>query len=154
MHTNLFATCFCLCLFGKRKKEYFPYSIECPTSIWLLVSATTPSGSAPRLSGLYVIFIRQSTAAGEPKAFSSKGERRAGHPLGASASPPHPEWNKATETRRDASHSPGDFTSMRGPTPGSPCKAPPAPAATHGSVAPRVLRRLALPASPGSYCTC
>lgn len=99
MHTNVLATCLCLCLFEKPKKEYFLYFIECPTSIWLLISAMNPSGSAPRLSELYVIFIRQSVAAGEPKAFSSKGERRVEHPLGASANPPHPEWNKATERR-------------------------------------------------------
>jgi hypothetical protein len=89
-----------------------------------------------------------------PRHFLPKERERVEHPLGASANPPHPEWNKATERRRDPLPSPGNSTIVRGPTPRSPCKAPPAPAATHGSVASRVLRRLALPASPGSYCTC
>lgn len=35
-------------LFEKPRKEYFPHSAECPTSIWLPGSATSPPGSAPR----------------------------------------------------------------------------------------------------------
>lgn len=49
MHTNLLATCLYLCLFEKPKREYFPYSIECPTSIWLLLSAMTPFRQRPSL---------------------------------------------------------------------------------------------------------
>lgn len=105
-------------LFEKPKKEYFPYSTERPTSIWRL----TPSDSALlRLSGLYVIFTRQSAAAtGEPKAFSSKGDAWGTHSGPLQIRPTRNGWNKATETRRDASPSPGDSTMVRGPTPRSP----------------------------------
>lgn len=72
IHTNLFATCLCLCLFGKPKKEYSPYSIACPTSIWLLVFAMTPSGSAPRLSELYVISSHKARQQASPRHFLPK----------------------------------------------------------------------------------
>lgn len=111
------------------KRTISPHSIECPTSIWLLIaiSAMTPPGSSCRLSVCHFHLTKR--GGGRAQGISPKGDARSTHYWSLQIRP----TRKGTKQQRQGeTHqpAPGDSTSLRGPTPRSPRKAPPKPAAT------------------------